>query len=345
MRRRKVRIERERALGDLPRGVRPALLEIPVDRAQAVGICETRECMCEARVDPERVLVHVDGRLVVAAAPAPVKLTAAQVVVVRADRPCGAPRQALALGGREFRLERARDPPGDLALYLEDVVDVPVVGLRPEMRVGGSVDELARDADARPLAPNAPLEYVAHAELLGDLTQAPVASLVAAARRHRDDTQASDLGELRDDVLGHPVGEVLVRRVGTQALERQHRDVARSRRLVGRSGPRGRIGGGLSHLHRRDESVAEPAPREHVALLRSVVPEASPQLLERRRERRVVHHGVRPDVLEQLVLRDGAVAPFHEVEQEAQRRRRQRYAHLTAPQLEAARVELELVEY
>ena len=61
-------------------------------------------------------------------------------------------RAAIIVQPRFFRrgerhLEGIDDLPGDLVLHLEDVGEVAVEALRPEMRAGRRVDELGIDAD------------------------------------------------------------------------------------------------------------------------------------------------------------------------------------------------------
>src|SRR6516225_4021876 len=76
---------------------------------------------------------------------------------------------ALALGTGQRRLDRGGDTGGDVVLHSEDVGQVPVVTLGPEMGTGGYVDELA--ADAHPLArsAHAAFEDIANSEFAADL--------------------------------------------------------------------------------------------------------------------------------------------------------------------------------
>ena len=76
---------------------------------------------------------------------------------------------ALVFGAGQRRLDRGGDTGGDVVLHSEDVGQVPVVTLGPEMGTGGYIDELA--ADAHPLAgpAHATLEDIADAKLAADL--------------------------------------------------------------------------------------------------------------------------------------------------------------------------------
>ena len=76
-------------------------------------------------------------------------MASAQVILVRlhAAGPRGdtglLPRAQLDREGREDRLR-------ELVLHREDVGELPVVAVGPDLPVAGSVDELRRDAQVRP---------------------------------------------------------------------------------------------------------------------------------------------------------------------------------------------------
>lgn len=72
------------------------------------------------------------------------------------------------LGG-QFDTNFARNGLCDIVLKGEHILDVPLVGICPEMAVGPAVDQLRRDLDSRPVADNRALEHGVHAEFTGDL--------------------------------------------------------------------------------------------------------------------------------------------------------------------------------
>jgi hypothetical protein len=76
---------------------------------------------------------------------------------------------------------------------------------------------------------------VRHAELAADLAGAALAVLEPHRRRSRDHAQVADAAELRDDVLGNSVGEVLVLRVCADVSERKHRNEPVFARGLGRN--------------------------------------------------------------------------------------------------------------
>ena len=74
-----------------------------------------------------------------------------------------------------------------------------------------------------------PFQDVAHPEFAPDLAHVDGLALVDEARIARDHEQPLDPRQSGDDVLDHPVGEIVLLRVAAHVLKRQHRD----RRLVG----------------------------------------------------------------------------------------------------------------
>jgi hypothetical protein len=84
-----------------------------------------------------------------------------------------------------------------LALEREHVLEVPLVALRPEVAVGGDLDELRRDPHALGVAPHRALgtHRTIDVQLTADLLQRLLGLLVTHRRRTRDDAQRLDLRE------------------------------------------------------------------------------------------------------------------------------------------------------
>ncbi len=120
----------------------------------------------------------------------------------------------------QFDHDRLRD----VVLHGEDVRQLAVVGLRPEMRVRRHLDQLRGDPHAIAGLADAALEQVRDAELLGDRRDVGARALEAPRRRARRHAQALDLREDVQQFLGQSVGEVLVLLVAAHVDERQHRD-------------------------------------------------------------------------------------------------------------------------
>ena len=75
----------------------------------------------------------------------------------------------LDFGPTQARLDRADDRQRDLVLQREDVVELAVVALGPDVGAGRRIDELAGDAHAIRRLAHAAFEHVAHAEFAADL--------------------------------------------------------------------------------------------------------------------------------------------------------------------------------
>jgi hypothetical protein len=78
------------------------------------------------------------------------------------------------------------------------------------------VDELRSDPDPVAAPPNAPFEQIAHAELLADVAQIDRATLVGESGIARDDREARELRQCRDNVLDQAVGEELLLRIAVK---------------------------------------------------------------------------------------------------------------------------------
>src|SRR5688572_7285544 len=75
---------------------------------------------------------------------------------------------------REFCLESVRDSLGDITLDGEDVRQLAVVSLSPQVGIRVRFYQLGRDAHLSVSAPHASLENIAHAQLLPDLAKIPI---------------------------------------------------------------------------------------------------------------------------------------------------------------------------
>ena len=131
----------------------------------------------------------------------------------------------------EVYRKRGDDLPDDFVLQREDVVNRSIVALRPEMLATQRVDELRIDANGVTLAPDTSLQHVTHAEILGHLLHLHGFALVGRTGVARNDQDSGELGKIRDDVVGHAIGEVTVLRTAADAIERQDREGRPFRKL------------------------------------------------------------------------------------------------------------------
>ncbi len=232
MRLRQRLVQRQRLLRRRPR-LRQRLLgrqvaaapQIQVYVRQAgVGRGEARVGRDRLPEQPGRVLQPFPG----AALRPVVQVSAARIEVVSLEALRRARGQShLDLRG-ERRPERRRDLARDVALDGEDVRggQLGVVRLGPQVAIGAGVDQLDGHphAIARPL--NAALDHGSHPELGGDLRDTQLRVPVLRHRSTRDDRQAVDLRQLRQQVVVDAADERPAFLVGLHAGERQHGDGA-----------------------------------------------------------------------------------------------------------------------
>src|SRR6516162_2428148 len=76
---------------------------------------------------------------------------------------------ALAFGAGQRWLDRGGDTRSDVVLHCEDVSQIPVVTVGPEMGTGGYIDKLAADAHPLPGSAHATLEDIADAKVATNL--------------------------------------------------------------------------------------------------------------------------------------------------------------------------------
>ena len=132
--------------------------------------------------------------------------------------------QAYAFSLQELRLDGGDDFLGDLVLEFEDVRQVAIITVGPDVVVRRGVDELGGDAHAVAALADAALQDVAHAKLASDAFDVDGLALVIERRIPRDDEEPAKLRQTRDDVLGNTVGEVFLLRVAAHIDERQDGD-------------------------------------------------------------------------------------------------------------------------
>ncbi|MCY1231172.1 hypothetical protein D9M72_436100 [compost metagenome] len=164
--------------------------------------------------------------------------------------------ELVALGGLDAARQGGGDRRRHLVLNGEDIVQLPVVFVGPDMGVVERVDEL--DGDAHPLADlaNAAFHQVLRPEPCGHLARVDRLVLVDEARIARDDEELMAARQRSDDVFGQAIGEELLIRVAAHVVERQHHD----RRLA--DGPF-RIG--LVRRRRQDHAFGPDAIEMHGA--------------------------------------------------------------------------------
>jgi hypothetical protein len=136
-----------------------------------------------------------------------------QVMVVGDEVPGRDRFDARLLGGGEADPDRLDSLGRDVRLKAEDVIQRPVVPLRPDVSVVRHADELRGEADparpaAAPVEADRPLEDPDHVEIRADLLDGLPFARILGRRRPGDDTEFADVGQPARDLLGDPGGEV-----------------------------------------------------------------------------------------------------------------------------------------
>src|SRR5262245_21374822 len=124
----------------------------------------------------------------------------------------------------EIFLQFRHDLQRYLILHLEDILQVAVIILRPDMIAIDRVDQLRGYPDAFAGSSHATLEYGGHAELVPDLSHV---FLLAFKRKRRGacrHLQAFDLCQSDEDLFGDAVAEVFIFRIGAHVDEGKHGD-------------------------------------------------------------------------------------------------------------------------
>src|SRR5437764_7264860 len=98
----------------------------------------------------------------------------------------------LVLGATELGLDLPGDPQGDLILDSEDIVQLAVEALRPDVVATEAVEELSRNSDVPFGFAHASFHDIAHTERRGDLTQIRRRLLVSLCRVARDHEELTD---------------------------------------------------------------------------------------------------------------------------------------------------------
>src|SRR5262249_61084832 len=141
----------------------------------------------ELRVGPERPQVHRPGLRDPLARAAAERFARAQPGLIRLHAGGAAPAQPPLLALRQRDRERADDLLHHLVLGCEDVGEIAIEPLGPQMPTAAGIDELRRDAHTIAGLADAALEHEAHAEIPSDLLHFDRLALVDEAGVARDD--------------------------------------------------------------------------------------------------------------------------------------------------------------
>ena len=184
-------------------------------------MCKTRVGAGRGRIDRDRLLEVIAGTLqIITGAFVPEK-AAFEVKLVRFVVRRRRFRDRGLLGAGQFRAQCIGDGFRDLAFYDKDVGQLPIVNVRPEMRVGDGVDQLHIHADLVAGLLHAPFEDIHYAELLRDIAQIRRRAFESLGRCAGNHFEVRYLRQPRQNFLLHTFGEVGVGFVFAQIVERK----------------------------------------------------------------------------------------------------------------------------
>src|SRR5262249_58913900 len=112
----------------------------------------------------------------------------------------------------------------DVVLYLEDVIHLAIVSLRPEVVALGGADELGRDAYLVAASAHRTLEHVGHVQLSRDLRDLDSLTLEREGRGARRHLELWNLRQQIEQFLRDTIGEVSLVLGLRHVHKRQHRD-------------------------------------------------------------------------------------------------------------------------
>src|SRR5260370_18730637 len=96
----------------------------------------------------------------------------------------------LAVASQQLQLQPLGRGQRNLILYGEDVLDLPIVGLRPKLKTVVCLDQFRADAYMVAVAPHTSLTNIGHAELPPHIAQVFVLALELKRRGTSNDLQA-----------------------------------------------------------------------------------------------------------------------------------------------------------
>jgi hypothetical protein len=113
----------------------------------------------------------------------------------------------------QLNVERSRDAACNLVLQREEIPRVAIEPLGPQMRIGCGVNQLGVDADPVARPPDASFHHITHTQLAADLLCVDRVVPVGERGIARDHEHIRKSREIGCQILGDPVGEILLLRV------------------------------------------------------------------------------------------------------------------------------------
>jgi len=176
----------------------------------------------EVRIQPDRLAEHLGGRALLCIFLLARQLPAAQVEVVGREVRGAAPLQALVVGAEQRDAQCLHRAACNLLLNRENVLQLPVERLGPQMGAVGRAHQLRRDAHAISRLADAAVEHRAHVQQATDLAPVDDAVLELERARPGGDAQAAHGIQRVDDFFRRALAEVILVPGRTHVGEGQH---------------------------------------------------------------------------------------------------------------------------
>src|SRR5262245_6676413 len=161
----------------------------------------------------------------------------------------------------------------DFVLESENVCQVALEPVRPDVRAGHRVNQLPRDATFPRRPAHSPLKDITHAKPAPDFLDIDRSAFEGEARIASDHKQPFEPRQRGDDLINHPVRKILLLGIAAHVLERQHGNRRPVRQWRDRAQP-------LAQCAKRSRAYGKSADRlgDVLELLFAPVLEASIQL-------------------------------------------------------------------
>ncbi len=241
-------VQSHRSLHQAERLVQRCLrgLRLVVHHLEHHAIRQTRMCKCELIVELDRTSKQFLGFPVTLFREC-VYLRHAEVIAVPGPEiPRGLSLGTLTFGRAELGLDASGNGAGNLILEGEDIVEVAVVALSPDVVTRGCLEQLRRDTHSVTRSAHTALQHVSDSEILSQPAHIDRLTFEYESRISSNDGQPAILRERGNDVFRDPVGKVLVVGRTAHVVERQDGDLRSTFRRRGR----GSVGGGILRVHR-----------------------------------------------------------------------------------------------
>ena len=121
----------------------------------------------------------------------------------------------------------------DLALDGEDIGQLPIIMLGPNVSVRAGINQLGRDANVIAHSADAAFQKVSHAQLAPDFRKVTFRISITHDRAAADHLQVGNLGERGQNIILNAVREITVLFVVAKIIKRENGDALAFERVRG----------------------------------------------------------------------------------------------------------------